>query len=208
MFEPNNLEEAKGHVVGDCNGIPTKLRWENETPYMVKIITDEINKRGSKTVLDYGCGAGRIAKGVVEQNRGVKLIGMDKSDQMLKIAKDYVLSERFIPIKIGTTQPEKVDFAYAIYVLQHIHAIDLRETLAFLAMSSDSLFVVNSICRMAVTLDGRGFHEDGINMINEVRRFFPKINWGIPFQYIAENPVMRKMFLEGQTLHWGALCEK
>ena len=93
LFKPRDLEEGKHAVVGDCNGIPMAERWKIETPLFAKEILKYVPENG--TILDYGCGVGRIAKEVLAQRPDVKVVGLDASSDMLKQAKEYVSSDRF-----------------------------------------------------------------------------------------------------------------
>lgn len=204
MFQPNNFEEGKNQVVGNCNDILMDERWKEETPIFRDIILQGLPET-CKTVLDYGCGVGRLAKEVLEANRQIKVIGVDSSKGMLKEAKNYVLSDRFTTKTVEEFN-EKVDFAYCVYVFQHIPALELRDAIRQVAESTDRMLLVNSIVRMAVS--GGGFVNDGVSVLDEVARYFTKFRSAIPFGHIVNNQVMRKMFLEGNTLHYAVLCEK
>ena len=206
MFNPNNLDEGKGMVVGDCNDIPTEKRWKVETPIFKEIIFKQMGN--AKVIVDYGCGVGRLAREIIDNNKDIeKVIGIDSSRKMLEVAKQYVLSERFIPVHTSEINSikYKVDYLYCIYVLQHVPAIELREVINDLATLSNRVFVVNSCVRMAVS--GEGFVNDGIDILKELSRKFKTIRWGIPIRYIIDNEIMRTMFLDGNTKHYGVLCE-
>jgi len=211
MFNPKSIEEGKSHVVGNCNGIDTEVRWKEETPIFAEIIQAQMGK--AKIVLDFGCGVGRVARTILDSNKEIKeLWGLDTSGEMLEVAKSYVLSDRFHPSRIGEhTFSEigmgstKFDYVYCIYVLQHIPALELRDTIRFISGISSRVFVVNSCVRMAVKEEG--FHDDGVDVLKELSNAFSSIKWGIPAKYIIENKVMRTMFMDGNTKHYGVLCE-
>ena len=204
MFNPNDVESGKSMVVGDCNGLKTEDRWKVETPIFKTIIDNLMGN--AKTVLDYGCGVGRVARALLDSKKDiVELVGVDNSPDMLKVAEKYVLSDRFKPMSPENLQDRKFDFTYCIYVLQHVPALQLRDVIRQLARSSKKVFVVNSNVRMAVR--GEGFHNDGVDVIEELYREFNSINWAIPFRFVMGDKVMRTMFFEGDIIHYGVLCK-
>lgn len=207
MFNPQNFEDGKHQVVGQCNDIPMEERWKAETPIFADIILKEIDKMVSpSTLLDYGCGVGRLAKEIIKKNSNVTIYGIDNSEEMLREAKRYINSERFIPVSPEEFDGKTVDFAYCVYVLQHIPALYLREAIRQISDSCDKLFLVNSLARMAIS--DEGFQNDGIDILDEIRRFYNNFSSTIPFTEIVNNPVIKKMFLTGNTLHYAIMCEK
>lgn len=204
MFNPQNFEDGKHQVVGQCNDIPMEERWKAETPIFADIILKEI--AGANTVLDYGCGIGRLAKEVIKNNNSVTIYGVDSSEEMLREAKKYVNSDKFIPVSPKEFDGKTVDFAYCVYVLQHIPALYLREAIRQISDSCNKLFLVNSLARMAIS--DEGFQNDGIDILDEVNRFYSHFSSTILFTEIVNNPVIKKMFLTGDTLHYAVMCEK
>lgn len=206
MFNPQNFEDGKHQVVGQCNDIPMEERWKAETPIFADIILKEIDKiQGAKKILDYGCGVGRLAKEIIEKNNEVTIYGVDNSKDMLGEASIYVNSNRFI-LRLPEEFHEKVDFAYCVYVLQHIPTLYLREAIRQISDSCNRLLLVNSLARMAIS--DEGFQNDGIDILDEIKRFYNNFSNAIPFTEIVNNPVIKKMFLTGNTLHYAVMCEK
>lgn len=181
-------------------------RWDVETPIFADIISNELYKIDAKTVLDYGCGVGRLAKAIIHKNSNINVYGVDASPEMLEQAIKYVSSDRFIPMIPDEFNSRKADFAYCVYVLQHIPALYLREAIRRISDSSNKLFLVNSLVRMAVS--DEGFQNDGIDILDEVNKFYTHFSSAILFTEIVNNPVIKKMFLTGDTLHYAVLCEK
>lgn len=217
MFNPRSLEESKQMTVGDCNGISAARRWEVETPIFGDIILEQsaksIAQRAASetesliTLLDFGCGSGRLAKYLLEKNRKIKIIGVDKSPEMLQVAKNYVLSDRFETMQLNDFLKcnLKFDFGYCVYVLQHIPAIELRDIIRVIHNVCAKILLVNSVIRMAVK--GDGFDQgDGVNVLDEVRRFYSHFEGALPWQVIMDDPVIRKMFCDGNTLHYAVVC--
>ena len=54
--------------------------------YHVKLIREHLGALGGKRVLDVGCGKGRFARALLEQEPEAELWGLDISDQMLRFA--------------------------------------------------------------------------------------------------------------------------
>ena len=77
LFKPKDFEDARHSVVGDCNGIPMNMRWEIETPIFAREILRHAKSDPGFTILDYGCGCGRLAKEILAQDPNVTVIGLD-----------------------------------------------------------------------------------------------------------------------------------
>lgn len=123
-FEVANIEQAKAVIVTPERGTTTEERWQKETPYLAGDAAGRLGIGPETTVLDYGCGVGRIAKELIE-NCGCRVIGVDASKAMRELAPGYVLSERF-----NIWSPEvfeqmldrgfRVDCAISLWVIQHV----------------------------------------------------------------------------------------
>lgn len=214
MFNPHDFESAKEMTVGGCNGLDKDVRWNVETPIFSDLLLNKIKELDAKLICDYGCGNGRLAKYLIENNRQVKIDGIDSSKEMRALATNYVLSDNF-----KTYEPEylsqeslknldnfKYDLVYAVYCFQHIPLEPLLDAIDNIAKVTNRLLLVNSICRMAA-FDNK-FNEDGINVLNLVKRCFPNMEYALPFQTIINNYVIRKMFFDGNTLHYAVWCTK
>jgi SAM-dependent methyltransferase len=109
---------------------------------------------GSETTLiDYGCGIGRVAKELIARH-GCRVIGVDISVNMRALAIDYVRSDRFLscsPEMLDTLVAHGfvADAAFSIWVLQHcfMPANDIRHP--SISAPGGKLFVVNNFgaCR-------------------------------------------------------------
>jgi len=202
LFKPKNLEEGKNAVVGDCNGFTMEQRWGAETPAFAEKILRFARREAE--ILDYGCGVGRIAKEILEQNNTVYIIGIDTSLEMVDKAYGYVASEdRFIPRVISEfdvkDKEKKFDIAYCVYVLQHAPAIEIREILSriYSHLKDDGFFIYcSSDYRMAIRFDGKGFFDDrflGVNLQEEIERFFDKIEPLFSEEDFKDNYILKKM---------------
>lgn len=203
LFKPRDLEEGKHAVVGDCNGIPMAERWKIETPLFAKEILKYVPENG--TILDYGCGVGRIAKEVLAQRPDVKVVGLDASSDMLKQAKEYVSSDRFsiaLPYELKNLGI-KFDVCYCIYVLQHCPSVDLRtsiERIHFFLKDEGTFAYCSSDYRMAIRFDGQGFHDDrylGVNIREEISKVFIKQSEMFDAETLNLNPFLKIMIKDG-----------
>lgn len=177
LFKPKTLEEAKHSVVGNCNGFTMQERWEKETPEFARAILQYSRNTPGFTILDYGCGVGRLSKEVLKQASAVTVIGLDASPVELERAREYVNDSRFITV-LPHELEQKVDLAYCVYVLQHAPAVEIREILARIHnfLKDEGRFVYcSSDYRMAIRFDGGGFFDDrflGVNLQEEIERMF------------------------------------
>lgn len=174
-FRPQTFEQGVDSVTGDCNGYSKEYRFQYETPLFAAAILRQL-KPGQVTILDYGCGVGRLAKEILKQNSLVTVIGVDVSDEELKLAREYVNDNRFIAMKPWELD-QKVDLVYCVYVLQHIPSIDVREALMRMhgQLKDDGTFVFcSSLYRMALCPEG--FWDDRsknhVDLPAEIGRFF------------------------------------
>lgn len=116
VFDVVTFEQAK-HVVltSDANN-PDKF--VNETNFLIQAIAEQEVINETSVVLDFGCGMGRVSKGLIDKF-GCKVIGLDISPSMLMFAKLYTANINKFE---GTHQydtPNSVDVAMSILALQH-----------------------------------------------------------------------------------------
>jgi SAM-dependent methyltransferase len=124
VFEVSTIEQAKSIIVTPEEGTTTQERWEKETAYLVEDVGRHLEITPDTCVLDYGCGIGRVAKGLIERF-GCRVVGVDFSRSMQLMAPGYVLSERFVvwPPQVLERMIEKgwrADVAVCIWVIQHV----------------------------------------------------------------------------------------
>ena len=196
-FKPNSLEQAKDMAVGslDQKQLTMQKRWEGETPVQAAAILHHLipGPYGAK-IVDYGCGAGRVAKEVLAQARRKEILpidiyGVDDSPEMLEQARLYLdHDDCFHPCS-----PEELpvtgffDLVYLIYVFQHMPSMGIRDALQrmWTCLKDDGLlFFCGSENRMALPFDDSGgFVDDrvmGIDRDAELSRFFDFVGPAIP----------------------------
>lgn len=83
-------------------------------------------KKGAK-VLDIGCGNGRLLETL--KSRGVDYLGIDNSQELIKLAKQNYPQNRFIVgdlLNLGEISEGDFDYIFCLAVLPHIPGEDLR----------------------------------------------------------------------------------
>src|SRR5262245_16114656 len=92
-FVVSSLEEAMTKSLTPQHGVSTHERWGKETDFHLQDLARFVQLGPETTVLDYGCGPGRMAKALIDRH-GLRVIGVDSSPTMALHATEYVLSER------------------------------------------------------------------------------------------------------------------
>jgi len=201
LFKPASLDEGMETAVGACNGMTKEERWEKETPAFAQEIL-RLLPPGGTTLLDYGCGIGRLAKEILEQNATVRVIGVDDSEEELALAREYVNTPRFTTKKAYELN-DAIDLAYCIYVFQHMPAVEIREVLQRIHhyLRDDGRFVYcSSDYRMAIRFDQPGFEDDrwlGVNLQREIGRYFVQCGSLFSNDALEANPVLTRMITGG-----------
>lgn len=115
-FDVTSFNQAKHVVLSNDPNDPDKF--QKETQFLVQTIQAQVELNENTTVLDFGCGMGRVAKEIVRKYNS-RVIGLDISPSMLMFAKLYTAnSDKFL----GThsyDEPESIDVALSIFALQH-----------------------------------------------------------------------------------------
>ena len=62
-------------------------------------VLDELKKSGAKSVLDLGCGEGRLLRALLDEKQFENIIGVDASHRALDVAADKLHLERMAPLK-------------------------------------------------------------------------------------------------------------
>lgn len=158
MFKVQDLEQAKNIILTEeQQGGDYRQRWERETEYMKTLFAGGLGDLSGKTVLDFGCGIGRLSKALLEQY-GCRVLGVDISPDMRRMAAEYVNSDRFSVISyemfcaLAERGGLKADCAIAVYVLQHV--FDPAHDIKLLSRAvADKLLVLNLKHRAVPVID-------------------------------------------------------
>lgn len=201
MFRPGSFTQAQDAVVGHCNGHSTAERWEIETPRFAERIVEVIRSNWPEPfehhILDFGCGCGRLSKAIKERIDW-RVIGFDTSATQCKHAAEYVGKNFsfYSDLNVFPLGTAFCQVAVSVYVLQHIPAIELRDSIRAIhsALKPDGLFIYcGSDYRLAVT--ERGFFDDrfcGVNVREEIARLFDEVGDLFP-DIQSEHPLIRDM---------------
>lgn len=174
VFTVSSVEDAKRVIVTPEPGTTSDERWEKETPFLVEDIGKHLGLSPAMTVLDYGCGVGRIARGLIERY-GCRVVGVDFSPTMRRLAPEDVGSDRFAVSSVGNIDQMiaggfRADAAVCIWVLQHVLEVaDTVRRLAIAVRPGGLLYAVNS--GRCVPTD-RGWVNDGVDIFGELRELF------------------------------------
>ncbi|WP_321315169.1 tetratricopeptide repeat protein [Halarcobacter sp.] len=167
IFEKNDLEDAKKIILTKEGNVSSEERWDKETSFVVDDIISKLDLDENKTILDYGCGIGRIAKELIEKT-SCKIIGVDISESMRKLATEYVNSSNFEAISLEEfknkiEEGKKFDFAYSIWVLQH--CIKPQEDIKLIkkSLKDDALIYILNNLKSAVPTN-KGWIDNKVNI--------------------------------------------
>lgn len=95
--------------------------------YHVKLIREHLGALGGKRVLDVGCGKGRFARALLEQEPQAELWGLDISDEMLHFVPTGVRT------RVGsmTDLPFENDFFDGAYATESLeHAVEIEKAVS------------------------------------------------------------------------------
>ena len=197
LFEVDDLETAKKVILTPEQGTTTEERWEKETPYIVEQISDYLKPDSGSCILDYGCGVGRIAKLLID-HFNCRVVGMDISPAMRRLAQDYVGSERFSiysPDSFDAMIQKgfSADHAIAVWVLQHCHQ-PIKDIFRIKSALKNRgrLYAVNNLKR-AVPAE-TGWIDDGIDIAMLLRRQFKELSYSALPQRITTSKIAQHTF--------------
>jgi 2-polyprenyl-3-methyl-5-hydroxy-6-metoxy-1,4-benzoquinol methylase len=176
IFDAETLEQAKNIVLTPDPNDVNKFIFE--TNWLIKFINTHLDVKEKTKVLDFGCGMGRISKELIETfDCFVK--GIDISDNMLSIAKEYVNSDKFFPDKSHNIQD--IDLVISSFVLQHSENPEQDIKNLYTVMKPNSVFVlVNEPNRFVPTGVNENnyviWNDDKVDVISLMESKFKFIN--------------------------------
>jgi SAM-dependent methyltransferase len=183
LFDVRTEQQAR-EIILSAEGSTTDERWRTETPYICGLIAETMVLTDQSTVVDYGCGIGRVAKELIARH-GCRVIGVDISAAMRTMAIDYVKSDRFVAIAPDMLDGLvaggfTADAAIAVWVLQHCltPGDDIGRIDAALK-ANGKLFVLNNIHRAIPTRE-QAWSNDGIDIKATLDAHFDVVRSGKP----------------------------
>ncbi len=197
VFHAQSLADARRIILTPSGGQSSDERWERETPHVVDLVVARLLLTSGSTVLDYGCGIGRVAKGLINAT-GCSVVGVDISPQMREMAKGYVASPRFVvyspeAFRFLVKDGLRVDAAISIWVLQHV--TDPRAMLRDIAEAlgpDGRFFLLNDHVRHVPT--NMGWLNDGIDQRQAVAEHFTEFETGALAAEVAPEERRQRSF--------------
>jgi len=179
VFEVRDESEARSIILTPEGGT-TDERWRVETPYLVEDIRAFVQPGPETLVLDFGCGIGRIARGLIETS-GCSVIGYDISRSMRSLSLQYVQSERFTGVssEILATLIDRglrVDACVSVWVLQHCIDVEREASLIdSILRDGGHFYVVNN--ESAAIPTHLGWVDDGTDIRSILERRFALVGY-------------------------------
>jgi len=135
-----------------------KIRWEKETEFTFNFLKKNYFRDKDKElfICDFGAGIGRLSLPILKEFPKTKIVAVDESDSMLKLAKKYIPKVFFEEKRIELLKPddffekykeETFDLIMAVYTFQHIYLKELRKILPLLyklLKKDGKIFIVNT----------------------------------------------------------------
>jgi len=173
-------EQTARAIILTPEGSSIDERWERETPYVGNRLVELLDLRPGDTVVDFGCGIGRVAKDLVGRI-GCEVLGVDISPRMRAMAADYVGSRKFRAVGIEEFDELcrsgwRAYAAYTCWVLQHCP--DPRAEIARIAGAlppGSPVAVLNSAFTQAIPTDA-GWTLDRIDMRAVLQEILTELN--------------------------------
>ena len=201
-FKNPDFRIARGTVVGEINSLSVDDRWEKETAIFTNALLRQMPS-GPCSALDYGCGIGRMSKEILSRRADCTIVGSDNSDVQLSHAETYIHNPRFTGVLPHMIEGP-FDFAFSLYVLQHVRAVHLRQALQIIHANLAPGGVFVHCCsdhRMAVRNDAERFFDDGflgVSVASELDLLFEPLFDLFTAQEVQENVILRRIVL-GET---------
>ncbi len=158
-YDVENLAQAKRVILTPVAGITSEERWERETPYLVEEIGNFLSPTEDTVILDYGCGIGRLSKGLISRYR-CSVMGVDISASMRRLAVEYVNSPRFSVCSLDFMTKRiasgfSAHHAIAVWVLQHCPFVERDiQTIERTLKPGGVFYVLNDVKRSVPTSTG------------------------------------------------------
>ena len=185
-FYPRDIGHAKEICLSPEPGVSYKFDMETETT--IRMLLDNDYVFNDSIVGDFGCGVGRISKGLIS-NLGCDVYGFDFSKPMLNTAIEYVSSRKFIPIHTPISEQKQLEFVNkfdlitSIYVIQHSPTPHEDIDFIYNLLKTDGKFIsVNERKRfipIGVDEDNPGliyWEDDGIDVDEIISKKFKLVN--------------------------------
>lgn len=129
-FKVSNMKTAK-EIILTPDDSTTDERWKSETEWFQKEFSKLLYEsmkflQPVYNVVDFGCGIGRVIKGLKDEIPNCMFTGIDSSGEMRELAVEY-LDDTQVNITGGfyMIPDSSVDMILCVYSLQHVHKGEL-----------------------------------------------------------------------------------
>lgn len=182
VFDTTDLEMAKNICLSKDIRYPNKF--EEETKFLIDFIKEKNILDNKSKVADFGCGMGRISKGIIDAFK-CNIIGFDISAHMLLLAQQYL--EYTNKFKIQKYKKDykwnnhKFDVFIASFVLQHSE--HPKEDIDFIynnLKDNGILILINEKERLVPVDIKDGYavwHDDNINITDLISKKFKNVGY-------------------------------
>ena len=176
-FDVTTITQAMNVVLSFEADKPEKFY--RETKFLVDTIQNENIITNESTVLDFGCGMGRVSKELVK-TFDCSVLGFDISESMKTFATLYVSNPRKFKTISEMPADNSVDVCLAVFVLQHVEnpqqeiekiVKTLKPNGYLVLVNEDNRFVPNDV-------DDKGFviwDNDNFNVFTEIEKHLTKV---------------------------------
>jgi 2-polyprenyl-3-methyl-5-hydroxy-6-metoxy-1,4-benzoquinol methylase len=176
-FDVTTITQAMNVVLSFEADKPEKFY--RETKFLVDTIQNENIITNKSTVLDFGCGMGRVSKELVK-TFDCSVLGFDISESMKTFATLYVSNPRKFKTISEMPADNSVDVCLAVFVLQHVEnpqqeiekiVKTLKPNGYLVLVNEDNRFVPNDV-------DDKGFviwDNDNFNVFTEIEKHLTKV---------------------------------
>lgn len=176
-FDVTTITQAMNVVLSFEADKPEKFY--KETQFLIDVIANENIINNESTVLDFGCGMGRVSKEIVKKF-DCSVLGFDISESMKTFATLYVSNPRKFKTLSQLPDNNSVDACLAIFVLQHVEnpKQDI-ENLVNTIKPNGYLVLVNEDNRFIPSdVDSKGYviwNNDNFNVHSEIEKYLTKV---------------------------------
>lgn len=180
-FDPVSIDHAKHIVLTSDPNNPDKF--EKETAALLDILASELEITSISTVLDFGCGMGRVSKELVHRFN-CNVVGVDISERMKIFAMLYVSNPKKFKIA-ETIETGFFDFCIAAFVLQHTEnpkseiskiVNGLNDNGILVLLNENIRYVPADVARDSNVI----WHDDKFDVHGEVEKYLTKVK-SIPY---------------------------
>jgi 2-polyprenyl-3-methyl-5-hydroxy-6-metoxy-1,4-benzoquinol methylase len=176
-FDVTTITQAMNVVLSFESDKPEKFH--KETHFLVDTIYNENIITNQSTVLDFGCGMGRVSKELITKF-DCSVLGFDISESMKTFATLYVSNPRKFKIISQLPDENSVDVCLAVFVLQHVEnpqqeiekkVNTLKPNGYLVLINEDNRFIPSDV-------DSKGFviwDNDNFNVFTAIEKLLTKV---------------------------------